>query len=219
MAKPQYQRKMKSLTDQVYDKVRTDIISLELLPGDRIVELDIAETMGTSQAPVREALQRLEREGLVNRQARSATYVTKTSIDEIYELFSIRSQIEGYAIKRTVRHITPTQIMELEALVEQMKAAGELDNMVLLTEYDMLFHRNICQWADSVALLRSWDPLFSQIQRFVVNTHKDYFDELTDIADTHLPIIAALRAGDEEEAARVVREHVMLIWTRIEQKK
>jgi len=109
--------------------------------------------------------------------------------------------------------------MELEALVEQMKAAGELDNMVMLTEYDMLFHRNICQWADSVALLRSWDPLFSQIQRFVVNTHKDYFDALTDIADTHLPIIAALRAGNEEEAARVVQEHVMLIWTRIEQNK
>jgi len=219
MAKPQYQRKMKSLTDQVYDKVRTDIISQQLLPGDRIVELDIAETMGTSQAPVREALQRLEREGLVNRQARSATYVTKTSIDEIFELFSIRSQIEGYAIKRTVRHITPIQIMELEALVEQMKAAGELDNMVMLTEYDMLFHRNICQWSGSVALLRSWDPLFSQIQRFVVNTHKDYFDELTDIADTHLPIIAALRAGDEDEAARVMQEHVMFIWTRIEQKK
>ena len=77
-------RKLKSLGDQVYEQLRSNIVSGELKPGDRIVELEIATMMGTSQAPVREALQQLEREGLVLRQARSATYVTRTSVNEIF---------------------------------------------------------------------------------------------------------------------------------------
>ncbi|MBP9072623.1 MAG: GntR family transcriptional regulator, partial [Caldilineaceae bacterium] len=83
---PSNQRKLKSLAEQVYDKVRKDIISGVLNPGERIVEMDVAATMGTSQGPVREALQQLEREGLIVRQARSATYVAKTTVKEIYEL-------------------------------------------------------------------------------------------------------------------------------------
>lgn len=213
---PSNQRKLKSLAEQVYDKVRKDIISGVLNPGERIVEMDVAATMGTSQGPVREALQQLEREGLIVRQARSATYVAKTTVKEIYELFSIRSVIEGFAIRRTARTITPSQVAELEALTDQMRIAGDNDDMFQLTESDILFHRQICTWANSAGLLRAWDPLYSQIQHFIVQTHKNYFEGLTDIADTHLPIIEALRAQDEDAASRLVQEHVMLIWSLIE---
>lgn len=168
--------------------------------------------MGTSQGPVREALQRLEREGLVVKQSHSATFVTTVSLDEMYELFSIRSVIEGFAVARTVRRITPEQCDELAALVEQMRAAGRQDDMLGLTEHDLQFHRLICQWSGSATLQRAWDPLYGQIQRFVVRTHKNYFASLTDIADTHLPIIAALRAHDAEDVVRLIQEHVMLIW-------
>ena len=83
--------KLASLPDQVYDYLRTAIICAELPPGEKLVELEIAAQMGTSQGPVREALQRLEHDGLVERRARSATFVTSISIDEMYELFSVRS--------------------------------------------------------------------------------------------------------------------------------
>jgi DNA-binding GntR family transcriptional regulator len=88
-------RTVRSLADQVYAYLRTAIISEQLAPNARIVELEIANTMGTSQGPVREALQRLEREGLVTKQPHSAIFVTTVSIDEMYELFSIRSVIEA----------------------------------------------------------------------------------------------------------------------------
>ena len=100
-----------------------------------------------------------------------------------------------------------------------MRVAGQQDDMFLLTENDMFFHRCICRWSGSNALLRAWYPLYSQIQRFVVTTHKDYFNELTDIADTHLPIVAAMKARNEAEAVRLIQGHVMLIWSRIEQTK
>lgn len=168
--------------------------------------------MGTSQGPVREALQRLEREGLVEKHAHSATFVTDVTIDEMYELFSIRSVIEGFAIRRTVERITPAQCDQLDQLIEAMRIAGRNDDMLALTGHDLQFHRLICQWSGSGTLQRSWDPLYSQTQRFVVRTHKDYFASLTDIADTHIPIVAALRHHDAANVTRLIQEHVMLIW-------
>ncbi|MBE2239554.1 MAG: GntR family transcriptional regulator [Caldilineaceae bacterium] len=206
-------RTVRSLADQVYAYLRTAIISEQLAPGARIVELEIANTMGTSQGPVREALQRLEREGLVTKQSHSATFVTTVSIDEMYELFSIRSVIEGFAIRRTVARVTSQQCDQLQELVEAMRTAGQRDDMLELTEHDLQFHRLICQWSGSATLQRAWDPLYGQTQRFVVRTHKRYFASLTDIADTHLPIIVALRAHDEANVSRLIHEHVMLIWS------
>lgn len=207
---------MKSLADQIYERLRMDIITGVLQPDQRIVELDIAERMGTSQGPVREALHRLERDGLVYRQARSSTRVTSATRDEILELFTIRSLIESFAIKRVAPIIVAEQIQELEFLVEKMMRAGSQEDMFSLTESDMLFHRQICVWSGSSALHRAWDPLYGQIQRFVVQTHEHYFDSLTDLAATHYPIIDALKAGQAEEASRIIQEHVMLIWSKLE---
>jgi len=204
---------VRSLADQVYEWLRARIVKGELVPDSRIVELEVASTMGTSQGPVREALQRLEREGLVRRQAHSATFVAGFSLDEMYELFSLRSMIEGFAVRRTVKCITPEQCDQLDRLVDAMREAGTRDDMFTLTEYDFHFHRLLCQWSDSPTLLRAWDPLYGQIQRFVVRTHRDYFAHTTDIADTHLPIMNALRSHDEAHVTQLMHEHIMLIWS------
>lgn len=206
-------RTVRSLADQVYERLYTDIVTTRLAAGARIVEMEIAEQVGTSQGPVREALQRLEREGLVRRQARSATFVSEILVDEMYDLFSIRAMIEGFAIKRAVGVITDEQITQQVALITLMREAGQRGDMMTLTEHDLHFHRNLCQWSGSVALLNSWNPLYSQIQRFVVQTHQGYFQALTDIADSHLPIIEALKARDPQQAAAIIQEHIMLIWS------
>ncbi len=207
---------MKSLADQIYDRLRADIIQGELKPETRIVEMDIATEMGTSQGPVREALQRLGQEGLVERRARRDTVVASVSLDQIYELFAIRSVIEELAIKRLAKTITIEQCAQLEDLVGEMRWAGQAGNMFALTEHDMHFHQAICHWSDNAALARAWHPLYSQIQRFIMETHRDSFDGLEDIADTHIPIIETLTAGDSEAASRAIREHITLIWSRIE---
>jgi DNA-binding GntR family transcriptional regulator len=116
-------KKLTSLSDQVYEELRHSIICSNLLPGEKLVELDIAAQMGTSQGPVREALQRLERDGLVERRARSASYVTNISVDEMYELFSVRCAVEGFAIRRAAPQITPDQCAYLESLIREMEEA------------------------------------------------------------------------------------------------
>jgi len=192
-----------------------EIIHGVLPPGTRLVELELAESMGISQGTVREALKRLETDALVERKARTASYVTPILMDEMHELFTIRSVVESAAARRTAQHITPAQCEELKGLVDLMRQAAEKDDVGLLVDYDLEFHQRICEWSASKTLLRAWMPLYSQIQRFISQTHPRYFADLKEVADTHNPIVAVLRQNKAEEAAYMMQEHIMLVWSRI----
>ena len=206
--------KLTSLSDQVYDHLRDAIICAKLAPGEKLVELDIATQMGSSQGPVREALQRLERDGLVERRARSATFVTNFSIDDMFELFSIRTLIESFAIRRTAQHITTKQCDDLDELVVKMAQAGSWQQLTTLAEYDMQFHHAIVAWSGSTGLLSAWTPLSNQIQRFIIQSHANYAD-FVEIGERHQPIVAALRQHDHAAAAHAIEEHIMLTWSQI----
>ena len=207
--------RLASLPDQLYDHLRHDIISGTLPPGAKLVELEIAAQMGTSQGPVREALQRLERDGLVERRARSATFVTSISTGEMFELFSIRSSIETFAIRRAAQTITPEQCDELGELIAKMAQAGALHEMIPLAEYDMQFHRRIVEWSGSANFVRTWTTLSNQIQRFIVQTHPEHYPDFVEIGTRHQPILDALCAHDADAAERTIRENIMLIWPKI----
>ncbi|MFN3706358.1 MAG: GntR family transcriptional regulator [Thermoflexales bacterium] len=203
----------RSLANQIAQRLRTEIIHGKLAPGKRLVELDIARRMGASQGPVREALQMLERDGFIERRAHTASFVAPLSFDDMYELFKIRSLVESYAIRRATQRISDADCDELDALVSQMREAGRRGDIVTLVECDMAFHRCLCERSGSTTLVQMWTPLYSQIQRFVAQSHPQHFRNLADIADTHDPIVAVLRKRKPAAAARAVREHIMLIWS------
>jgi DNA-binding FadR family transcriptional regulator len=102
-------------------------------------------------------------------------------------------------------------------LLDKIQFAGARNDMFSLTESDMSFQRQLCIWTGNSALHRAWDPLYGQIQRFVVQTHKDYVDSLTGWTAAHNPTIAALKTGKADEASRTIEDHVMLIWSKLEQ--
>jgi DNA-binding GntR family transcriptional regulator len=199
-----------SLVDQVYESLRRTIFKGELKDGERIVELEIANQMGISQGPVREALQRLDNDGLVERRARSATYVSTISIDKVFDLFEIRNAIETHAIHHTAQIISPSQIDELQSLVDAMSAAAKANDLISLTTIDIQFHQRLVEWSGDRTLLLSWIPLFSQIQRFKIRYHRHFFPNLEEIAEIHQPIINALRKHDVEQATHLLSEHISL---------
>lgn len=214
----QFQRReirLTSLADQVYEHLRLAIISAELPPAEKLIELDIARQMNTSQGPVREALQRLEHDGLVERKARSATYVTSIPFDEMYELSVVRTHIEMFAVRRVAQKITPEQCDTLAELIGKMQAAGSANDLLSLSEFDMEFHRSIVEWSDNRSLLQVWNPLSNQIQRFIVQSHPLYSPDYVEVATRHQPIVDALREHDTERAACAVYDHIMLIWPKI----
>ncbi len=100
-------------------------------------------------------------------------------------------------------------------MVDRMRQAAAKDDLALLVDYDLQFHQRICEWSASKTLLRTWMPLYSQIQRFITQTHPRYFSDLKEIADTHDTIVTVLRQNHAEDAARVIQEHIMLIWSRM----
>lgn len=216
-AKPALRAKLRlsSLCDQVWEELRKQIVHGERRPGERIVELEIAAQLGVSQGTVREALQRLEGEGLVERQSRTATYVTDFSIAEMYELSLVRTQVEGFTFRRAAARITDEQCDELQNLVEQLRQAARRKDLVALEKIDMQFHQRICELAGSRILLRIWLPLFTQLQRFIAQAHHRYFPEMSEIADGHQTLVDALRTRDPEKAAAALKDHVMVSWERL----
>jgi len=205
-----------SLATQVYEQLRAAIIRGELAPDAKLVELELAQKMGTSQGTIREALHRLEREGLVERRAHRGTYVTIVSLSEIHECFVIRSTIEGFAARRAISLMTDAHVHHLEQLHAAMGQAAEKSALDELIQHDLEFHRCICDWSNSRLLFNSWMPLYSSIQRFVFQTHPAYFVDLHALADTHLTLIDAFRKRDVEAAVERIQEHVMLIWSMID---
>ena len=215
LAEPRGNGRMLSLADQVYARLHEAIITGRLEPGARIVEMAVAAEMGTSQGPVREALQRLESEGLVVRQARSATFVASLSNEELLEIFTVRSKIEQLAIQHLAETITMEQLAQLQQMVEAMCKAGENDDMPGFAHWDGLFHRAICEWSERTILCKALQPLYIQIERFINQNHRKYFSSIRQIAETHLPIIEALSRHDKEQCARAIDEHIMLVWNRV----
>jgi DNA-binding GntR family transcriptional regulator len=189
-----------SLVDHAWRQIRHRIVSGELGPGTRLTELD----------------QRLEQDGLVERRARSATFVTGISREEMYEVFSVRSVVESFAVLRAAPHISAARLGELKELVEHMRVAGAAGDILTLSDYDLRFHMQICIWSAHPMLLRVWIPLFTQVQRFIVANHPHFFPDLVEVADTHQPVLDAISGGSPELAADRMREHIMLIWSRIE---
>jgi DNA-binding GntR family transcriptional regulator len=205
-----------SRVDQVWMQLRTAILHGEVLAGDRLVELDIAARLGTSQGPVREALQRLEHEGLVIRVAHTGTFVSPLSYDEMRDVYAVRAEVEARAIRRTAVQITPAQCDELLALVEMMRTSGRTGDLARLTDQDMALHERICAWSGNTTLLRMWRMLYVQVQRFIIHTHPHYFPNLADVAEHHMPVVEALIQHDPDKAARSIEEHLRIRWSDIE---
>ncbi len=202
-----------SLADQIEAFLRQAIIEGELRAGTRLVELEIAREAGTSQAPVREALQRLEQDGLVERKSRTATFVTPIAWEEMHDIFLVRTMVEGLACRRVAQCITDVQCTQLQRLVAKMQVAGLANDIRGVVETDMTFHRLILEWSNNATLLRIWAPLYAQLHRMLVTTHPYFFPSLDQVAETHRPVLEALIAHDSERAAQAIREHIMLIWT------
>lgn len=201
-------KRASTVVEQIWAELRTRILQGKLAPGSRLVELEIAGQSGASQASVREALQRLERDGLVARHGRGGTFVTEVSPEEMREIFMIRSMVEGFAIRRTALAIRPDQLAELHDLVDGMREAGRAGDTMAVVEHDMALHQRICAWADHPTLLRVWTLLHAQTERFLVLYDALHFTDLTRVADSHLPILDALEEGDPDGAAERIERHV-----------
>jgi DNA-binding GntR family transcriptional regulator len=190
------------LREQVRNLLLERILSGRYAPGERLVETRIAQELGTSQAPVREALRELELLRLVDSEAFRGTWVREVSDEELTEVYPIRAALEEVAARAATERLAG-DVGALEREIRGMATAGTLTEQV---EHDVRFHELIVEASGNRRLLELWRSLEVE-SRTVITALRTGLDAPA-AARLHEPILDALRRGDPEEAGRRIRSHV-----------
>jgi DNA-binding GntR family transcriptional regulator len=196
--------------DRAYEAVRSGIIAGRYLAGARLTEQEIATAVGVSRTPVREALRRLDAEGLVEFTPNLGAVVTIWNEADSDEIFDLRAMLESYGARRATLRATDVQIAGLRRLAELQyresveRKAGHLER---IGELNSQFHRGMQDAAASPRLIRALAGLIEA--PLMMRTFQKYTPEdLKRSAQHHLEIVSALEARDAEWAASVMFSHV-----------
>jgi len=193
------------LREQVKDLLLQRIASGELKPGERLVETRIASELGTSQAPVREALRDLEQLRLVESEPFKGARVRAFGNAELVEVYPVRAVLEELAAKEATKRLAG-DVTALEAEVEAMRAAARRGDVNALTRHDIAFHRLIVEAAGNPVLEQCWKSLGVE-GRITISLYGIYV-EADEAAELHVPLLEAIRSGKPGAAGRAARKHV-----------
>jgi len=156
----------KPLREVVFETLREAIISGILKPGERMMEIQLADELGVSRTPVREAIRKLELEGFVVMIPRKGAYVSDISFKDINDIFEIRSALEMLAAGLACERITPEELETLERLLVQKWECLEQNDVDTMVETDTLFHEALYRASRNDRLWQIVSNLREQIQRF-----------------------------------------------------
>ena len=193
------------LREQVKELVLERILDGTYAPGDRIVETRLAQELGTSQAPVREALRELELLRFVESEPHRGARVRAVSAEQMAEIYPVRAALEEVAGREAARRLRG-DVRELEIELEEMRAAARDHDIHRQVEHDVRFHRLIVESAGNATLLEVWSSL--RIEARTVITLLAGGIDPAELVELHVPVLEAVRGGDPDEAGRVLRHHV-----------
>jgi DNA-binding GntR family transcriptional regulator len=196
-----------SLRERIKDLMLQRIVSGEYAPGDRLVETRIAQELGVSQASVREALRDLEHIGCVSYEPYRGCSVRTFSTDELLDAFPVRAALESLAAQLAAETMTPAELDELDALYSEMLAAARRGEAHDQSRADAAFHGAIARGTRNATLERQWSFLEPYSRTFITLSRPGA--DLVEMAEEHLPILEALRAGDGKRAAKAMHRHLM----------
>ena len=195
------------LRDVVFNTLRQAILKGELEPGERLMEIQLAERLGVSRTPIREAIRKLELEGLVLMVPRKGAEVASISEKSLREVLEVRRSLEELAIELACQKITQEQIQELEAAEAVFAEAVQKGDPMTIAESDESYHDVIYQATGNGRLVQILNNLREQMYRYRVEYLKDIAVRRT-LAEEHRSICEALRAGDETQALDYIRVHI-----------
>src|SRR6056297_1383377 len=197
----------KPLREVVFEVVRKSIILGKMEPGERLMETQLAEQLGVSRTPVREAIRKLELEGLVVMVPRRGAYVASMSVKDISETFEIRAALEGLAASLAVEKITPDELESMEVNVLKMSQYIEEKNIEMIVETDEKFHDILISAGRNQKLSQMISLLREQIKRFrLASLSKDNRQSL--VLGEHRQILEAIADRDQTRAQLLVEEHI-----------
>lgn len=195
-----------SISTHIYNHLKMGILDGQLQPGDRLLVMDIANTFSVSQAPVREALERLKQEGLIQSRPNKGSVVSDITTEEIRDVFAIRAMLEGYAVRESMPRMGESDYRQLEHIVQQMGKAVERKDRLGTLQLDMDFHGFFYGRCGNQFALATWDRMKMLVMRFMAISNRTYDTHV--LSGAHGKLIDVLRSGDAEEAERQFVKHM-----------
>ena len=195
------------LRDVVCETLREAIRSGVLKPGERLMEIQLAEELGVSRTPVREAIRRLELEGCVIMMPRRGTYVANISIRDINEVFEIRTSLESLSSGLAAERITDEELERLQRLLVEIGAHIESGDMDKIVKTDTEFHDLLYQASRNQRLVGIISNLREQLTRFRT-TSMSYPGRLKATLEEHRIIVEAIAQGDVKAARKAAENHM-----------
>jgi DNA-binding GntR family transcriptional regulator len=207
----------RSLSEDVVDLLRAALVRGAFQPGQHLNEAGLAERLGVSRGPIREAFVELAREGLLtlerHRGAR-VTILSQTDIDEIYEL---RKALERLAVERAVRFATADDFAAMHETVELLRTAVQAGDLHAVVDLDVKFHDRIYLAAHHSRLYLSWSNLRPQIETFLHSRSTDTTDYLDKAEREHTELFEVLRSRSKRNATRLIDSHIRSAYERLTQ--
>ncbi|MDP2122680.1 MAG: GntR family transcriptional regulator [Hoeflea sp.] len=197
-----------SVADTVFDELNRQILSLELPPGTKMSEVEVAKALGVSRQPVRDAFYRLSKLGFLSIRPQRATMVSQISETAVLQARFIRNAIEAETVRTACRVLTPQDHAALERLIGQQSLAVDARDPVSFHALDDQFHKEICERA---GLGFAWD---------IIRENKAHMDRVRflslsfasqDAFNDHVEVLDAIKARDEERAMQHMRLHLARI--------
>lgn len=195
------------LREVVCESLREAIRSGVLKPGERIMEIQLAEELGVSRTPVREAIRKLELEGYVVMMPRRGTYVASMSIRDINEIFEIRTALESLSNGLAADHITDDELEHLQRLLVIIGGYIKEGNIEKIVETDIEFHDLMYHAARNERLVGIISNLRDQLTRFRTLS-MSYPGRLEETLEEHRLIVEAIASGDRKAASKAAERHM-----------
>lgn len=193
--------------ERVYVHVKQGVLERRYEGGTLLTEGELADAAGVSRTPVREALLRLEAEGLIRLYPKKGALVLPVSAQEIADVVETRLLVEEHAVRKAVP-APPGLIERLEALLARQKEQAAAGDLTAASVTDRCFHAEIVRSGGNEILSRLYDQLRDRQLRMGVAVMHSHPDRITKSLSEHQEILEALRSGDPEAAAGVVNRHV-----------
>ena len=195
------------LSQKVYRALKTEIIKGSLKPGTKLSEGKIAEQMGVSRTPVREALKELAAEGFVKMNPNQAVVVSNASVEDVQEVLQIRGVLEGLAARLATKMISEEEIKELEKYQKQMEYYTKKDDVLEFSEMDAEFHVLILNICGNNRLIQIRKNLSDQAHRYRIRS-LSVPGRLKYSLKEHQEIVEALKRKNAEQADRLSQKHI-----------
>ncbi len=196
-----------TLREQIKDVLLQRIVEGSLQPGSRIIETRVAQELGVSQGPVREALRDLEQLGCVVHEPNRGCSVRAFSLDELLEAFPVRAALEALAARLAAERITKAELAELDQLLERMRKAARRGDAHDQSQANASFHATIVRAAHNETLERQWQMLEPYSRTYLTVSRPGI--DLVHLSERHVPILEALRRCDPPAAAEAMHAHLM----------